>query len=47
MRLYEAKGDLFCDNPDLQEMNSLFITLHRLYEKVDEFQVMADVLLSL
>ena len=47
MRLDEAKGDLFCDNPDLQEMNSLFITLHQLYEKVDEFQVMADVFLSL
>ena len=39
MRLYEPSNELFCNNPDMQDLNELFVKLHRLYERVDEFQV--------
>ena len=39
MRLYEASNELFCSNPDMQDLNDLFVKLHRLYERVDEYQV--------
>ena len=39
MRLYEASNELFCNSPDMQDLNELFVKLHRLYERVDEFQV--------
>ena len=39
VRLYEASNELFCNNPDMQDLNELFVKPHRLYERVDEFQV--------